>query len=390
MRKPIIFTLVPHYLPGYKGGGPIRTIASLVESLGDELDFKIVALDRDHGCLAPYSKIQANAWQKVGKAEVFYVSPEKLNWVYLRHLITNTPHDILYLNSFFSIYFGIIPMTLHRFGLIQQMPTIVAPRGQFSTGALKLKFFKKQAYINVVKAMKLHKNLIWQVSSAHEKEDVYRVFNSEKGAEFPLTTVIAPNLPDIKDFTIVKAKQKEPGNLKIAFLSRISPEKNLEFALKILTGLRGHLLFNIFGPLEDMAYWKNCSRIIENLPDNIQVCYQGLVEHNNVVQVMAEHDLFFLPTRGENFGHVIIEALAAGCPILISDQTPWRGLEKEGVGWDLPLDQPERFKATLQQCVDMEHLELATYSNRAIKYAKRKMMDPNTLNQNRCLFLNAI
>ena len=105
----------------------------------------------------------------------------------------------------------------------------------------------------------------------------------------------------------------------------------------MITGLRGRITFNIFGPLEDMAYWEKCRRIIEKLPANIQGHYQGILDHDEVIRVMAMHDLFFLPTHGENFGHVIVEALAAGCPILISDQTPWRDLEKEGVGWDLPL-----------------------------------------------------
>jgi hypothetical protein len=46
---------------------------------------------------------------------------------------------------------------------------------------------------------------------------------------------------------------------------------------------------------------------------------------------LAEYDLFLFPTLGENYGHVISEALASGCPVVISDQTPWRNLEAEGI-----------------------------------------------------------
>ena len=53
---------------------------------------------------------------------------------------------------------------------------------------------------------------------------------------------------------------------------------------------------------------------------------------------------FFFPTLGENYGHVIYEALDSGCPVLISDQTPWRGLSEVGAGWDLPLDKPDLFR----------------------------------------------
>ena len=38
-----VFTLAPHYLPGFKAGGPIRSIANLAAELGDEIDFRIVA-----------------------------------------------------------------------------------------------------------------------------------------------------------------------------------------------------------------------------------------------------------------------------------------------------------------------------------------------------------
>jgi glycosyltransferase involved in cell wall biosynthesis len=56
-----------------------------------------------------------------------------------------------------------------------------------------------------------------------------------------------------------------------------------------------------------------------------------------VVDTLSQHDLFFLPTLGENYGHVIVEALQAGLPILISDQTPWRDLKDRGIGLDLAL-----------------------------------------------------
>ena len=166
--------------------------------------------------------------------------------------------------------------------------------------------------------------------------------------------------------------------------------KNLEGALELLAGVHGAVEFHIYGPLEDAAYWERCQRRIEQLPANIKVHLHGMVPHEEVVPTMAKHDLFFLPTLGENYGHVIIESLAAGCPVLISDQTPWRNLEVAGVGWDIPLDQPERFTAALQRCVDMSSEELAGYSARARAYAERTMTDSVAVQQNRDLFLQLL
>ena len=104
------------------------------------------------------------------------------------------------------------------------------------------------------------------------------------------------------------------------------------------------------------------------------------------MEVFQNYHLFFFPTLGENFGHVIIEALVAGCPILISDQTPWRNLETAGVGWDIPLDQPEKFTELLQQCVDMDNASMQEFSARAMEYGLEKALDADVIRQNRELF----
>ncbi len=61
-----------------------------------------------------------------------------------------------------------------------------------------------------------------------------------------------------------------------------------------------------------------------------------------------------MPSTNESFGYVIHEALAAGCPVLISDRTPWRDLEARGVGWDVDLNDVSDFTRVLQKCVDMD------------------------------------
>lgn len=390
MKKTIVLTFVPRYIPGVNGGGPIRTIAGLVETLGDELDFKIITLDRDLGSRKPYRGIQANDWQRVGKADVFYLSPEKVNFGSLHQLISDTSHDVLYLNSFFSFHFGIIPMLMLKFGMLPRKAFIMAPRGQFSSAALKLKSLKKRAYIFFINALNLKHRIIWHLSSRHELEDLNRIFKKNKALSPQLTTVIAPDLSDLKPTIDRIALNKEPGRLKIVFLSRITPIKNLDGALMSLAGLQGQITFNIYGPLEDTAYWKGCEAIAEKLPSNIQVNYGGMIDHDKVISVMEKHHLFFLPTRGENFGHVIIEALTAGCPVLISDQTPWRNLEKKGIGWDLPLKRMERFTTVLQKMVDMGTSELESLSSRAKTYAHGKIVDENAIKQNRDLFYNAV
>ena len=158
----------------------------------------------------------------------------------------------------------------------------------------------------------------------------------------------------------------------------------------MLRGLKGDVVFDIYGPLEDSGYWRSCQEIVRTLPASVRVNYQGTVGHDEVAEVYSRYDLFLFPTRGENFGHVIIEALVAGCPIVVSDQTPWRGLHEKGVGWDLPLDRPERFTTVLQQCVDMGPDDMRALSQRARAYGLQNATDPDKVRQNRHLFTFAM
>ena len=172
---------------------------------------------------------------------------------------------------------------------------------------------------------------------------------------------------------------KQPGRLRVAFLSRISKKKNLLGALQILHGVRGNVELDIYGPIEDEPYWRMCRERMETLPANVRATYRGAVAAADVPGVLAAHDLFFLPTMEENYGHVIREALAAATPVLISDQTPWRNLAAAQIGWDLPLDRPEAFREVLEQCIIMDAPTFAGWSARAAAYAWQLAADDSAV-----------
>ena len=75
----------------------------------------------------------------------------------------------------------------------------------------------------------------------------------------------------------------------------------------------------------------------ENLPEKIKVSWHCDLTPVEVLQMIQKVHLFVLPSKGESFGHSIFEALSVGCPVLISDQTPWRNLLTCKAGADIPL-----------------------------------------------------
>jgi glycosyltransferase involved in cell wall biosynthesis len=373
-----------------------------VSALGQEFNFKIITSDRDLGNSAPYPNVSRNRWVKIGNAEVMYLSPGWRGLLKLIGLLRSMDHTAaLYLNSFFSRRFSMLAICLLRLALIHPGRLVLAPRGEFSSGALSIKRRRKSFYIAVSQWLKLYKKVIWHASSGLESYDIYRQFsrtaivniaavlpkvNAPISNEKATTIITALDMPCQVNKSASATLNKKPGQLRVVFLSRISPMKNLLGALRVLKNVSGDVEFNIYGPAEDAVYWNECKKVIEMLPPNVRVRYVGGVEHDRVSDVFAEHDLFLFPTLGENYGHVIFEALAAGCPVLISDQTPWRQLADAGVGWDIPLADMEKFSAILQQCVDAGDEQYTAIRVCVEEYAKIHLADSGISDANRKLF----
>jgi len=379
MPRPIILTFIGRYLPGYKAGGALRTVANMAEALSDEFDFRIVTSDRDSGDDAPYPSIDCCQWHRVGKALVYYLPAEEFSVRGCARLIAATPHDTVYFQSFFSS-FTIKPLMAMRLGLAGKTSRpVVAPRGEFYPGALAIRRTKKLCFLYAARLSGIHSRTLWQASSEEEAVAIRDWFG-------PAEIAVAPDLVATSSTSSEERTQKTSGTLRAFFLSRICPKKNLTGALRMLAGVKGEVMFDIFGPVEDTGYWQECRKAMTELPGNIHATYRGTIPHEAVPQTAAGYDLFLFPTAGENFGHVIMEALSAGCPVLISDQTPWRDLEAAKAGWDLPLEETDRFRSVLQTCVEMDEtahslLRLgasrkgASYANdRSVTEANRELL----------------
>jgi len=317
------------------------------------------------------------------------------NWYYL---LNSESYDLLYLNSFFC-RLTIKTLLLRALGLIPRKPTIVAPRGEFSDAAFSmgvLKRLKKQVYIHSAGAFDFYRQVTWQASSKKEASDILMRLGTRIS---PQKVLIAPDIPDMKVFQAGlsndtmfedRIRSKRSGFARVVFLSRIARMKNLEMAIELLCQVNGDVEFDIYGPLEDKGYWDQCCDATRRLPPNVRVCYKGIVPAEQVHEVFSRYHLFLFPTLGENYGHVIPEALGAGCLVLTSDRTPWQGFDKNGVGWTLPLDNTGRFVSAIDEIIDMGSEEFRWRSKRAVMFAKDVATDQAVLEANRALFNQAL
>lgn len=384
----MILTFVSYYLPGYKSGGPLRTIFNMVEHLSEDFDFWIVTRDRDLGDQAPYVGVVRDEWQVLNGVHVYYVSPERAGIYGLSEIVKSTRHDVLYLNSYFDPVFTSKVLLGRRLLSSTDKPVVLAPRGEFSISSLQLKWFKKRAYLALAGFLGLYNEVTFQASSEYEELDIINALG------VPTSRVkIAIDLPErslVDVFSPAVNLDKAGGVLKVIFISRLSPKKNLDYALQVLAFVGQRVQFDIYGPKEDVAYWASCERLIAGLPKNVNCNYCGSVEPSEVKRVFSGYDLFFFPTRGENYGHVIAESISVGTPVLLSDQTPWRNLEVDGLGWDLPLGEPsifaEKIDAFSKLPPTLRHEQRDIVKAKAIE----RLLDPMAVKANRELFFSQI
>ncbi len=365
-NRPIILIICDYYLPGFESGGALRTLANMVDRLGDRFDFRLITRDHDGiKVRKSYTNVRIGEWNRVGKAVVYYLSKDQIRAGKIKAMIKEVSPDAIYLNSFFSPL-TIFVLALRKLKRVKSIPIILAPEGEFSRGALSLKSIKKQLYIKPAKILQLLKYVVWKASSESEQNDIETVLG--KG----LNIRVAPNMPPrviFENYDQAEKPVKIAGRSRMIFLSRFMRKKNFNWLLERLRSVKGDLSIDICGTLEEADYWDECRRIAATLPENVKIKAIGPIPHENVSKTIAEYDFFILPTLGENFGHVFIEALASGCPLIISDRTPWRNLEKHATGWDLSLEDPDAWIEVLNKCIEMDKDDYREMSRRARAFA---------------------
>lgn len=361
MKK--ILILAGRYLPGYKDGGPVRTLINLTNLLGDEYDFRIAVLDRDHGDKERYPNIKINEWNQVGKAKVWYYSSRGMKFSLIRKLAKNV--DLVYICGFYNGY-GYKTLLLKRFGMLFGKPVVVASMGSFSKGALLQKSMKKKIFINLCNFLGLFNGICWSVTSNFEENDVKREIGEN------VQCVIAEDPPR----NIIKGHNgslSDVGKIKIGFVARICRHKNLMYLISVLELLTINIDLTIGGVIEEQDYWNECQNALKKLPKNINWNYAGELDSERILDFFAEQDALVLPTLSENYCHVVFEALSAGCIPVISDRTPWNWIQEYGCGYVLSLEDKQGFVNAIKEIAYMNSEQKNLVSNIAIKAANLKL-----------------
>lgn len=357
-----ILIITAFYLPGYKSGGPQQTIMNLVDVFGKDYEFHILTHNHDFGDNEPYDNVTYDSWNDVKGAKVYYYSKESYSLGFLRNIIKE--FSVVYLCEPYRDHSYKV-LLLNKLGKVKGK-VILAPMGCFSENAISQKSLKKKIFWRIFRLLRLDKNIFWSLTSSFEKNDLVNCLGEKTNY------YIAEDLPRrYVDYLEIRDMDKRNGRLSIIFLSRICPMKNLKTVIKIISNLKGDIVFDIYGILEDKNYWEECLLILKDIPKNIKWRYCGPVLTNKVVETFSKYDVFIFPTLGENFGHVIYESLMAGCVPVISDNTSWQDFNMYNCGKIISLNNIEEYITVIQHYVNNSN-DVKMASINAMNYAKNK------------------
>lgn len=305
-----------YFYPALKAGGPVKSLYLLKKKLNNNFDIKVVTSAYD---------IDGTEVQK-----------EKKNFIIIKNffsliknlfiLFSKINSQLLYFNSFFSFKFTIIPIIFAK--IFFKKKIIISPRGELFSSEIEKKGLKKKLYLIFFNFF-LKKNIYFHVTSLIEKKIIKKLFRHNK-------IEIVENLSVKKDFNLRK-KKFDKKKLKFVYFSRISKKKNLHLAIHLLSNINNNVELDIYGNIEDDAYWINIEKLIlHKSSERFKINYKGFI-NKKINKILENYNFFILLSDSENFGHVILEAMMAGCIPVVSKNLPWQDIYKKKCGFVIDI-----------------------------------------------------
>ena len=350
------------YLPGEKYGGPVTSIYNFTELLGDDHELFIICSNHDLNEQSPYHGI-ASGWNSVGKAKVLYLSDSDYGKQKFSEVLNEIKPDLIYASSIFSA-----TQTYPLFDLAKTkaIPMLLAPRGELNNNALSIKKAKKMAYLLLLKVQKKLLPIYFQATSEEEKLNIIQNLGVDENRVYLLPNV--PALPKHKG-RIEKIK----GKLNVCFVGRIVENKNLLIALKAVLSAKSYIVFDIFGPIEDKAYFEKCQNVIKSTPENIIITYKGIIPSSKMGSIYPNYDCMISPTKFENYGQAIVEAMLHDVPVIISKgTTPWDDINNNNSGYIVPIDDIDEYTKRIEALADMDTIQYRAQIERLRDYCLKK------------------
>jgi len=240
------------------------------------------------------------------------------------------------------------------------VPYLITPRGVLEPWKIRrkvcLKFIRKTAYLGLVGKTMLRNARCLHALTLDETDGFRKI-----GYDGPVTIVPNGITPD--DFSHLPGREEAEmrwpdlkGRRVILFLSRLSKEKGLDRFLPALADIAKRKVYKdvllvLAGPDLD-GYGKTVKVLIDKHALTERVLLTGMVTGRSKAELLSRADIYALPSHSEGFSMSLLENMASGTPVLITEGCNFPEVEQSNAGLCIPCKR-ESLKEGLMKLLEM-------------------------------------
>ncbi len=335
--------VVPSFHPAHLYGGPIVSLHRLARAqVAQGLDVRVLTSDANGG-----ERLGglAGRWVTEYGVPTWYARAARLPGRTLPRLVPGDLSlqvaaclpallswaDVVHVTAVFS------PTSMLALlqGAAAGSTMVLSPRGSLLPFSLRGKRHKGVALAAL-------RPLLRRVAGWHATSDEEARALRDLGLCGPRAAVsVVENGVDLAELRPVSETASPACSIKgptITMLGRLHPVKGIDLAIAALAQLRQRhpsAVLVLAGPDPD-GYGDVLRHEAERHGVAGAVRFAGLITGPAKAALLAGSDQLWLCSQMESFGNVVIEALAAGTPVVAVQRTPWRWLEEARVGRFVP------------------------------------------------------
>ena len=342
LKTPLkILHITPIYEPAWKAGGVVRSTSLLCRALA-KLGHEVTVFTTNSDGKG-YLDVPVNVPVNVGGVKVYYFHtnfPSFLRYsrqlkIACKKMITD--FDIIHITSFWN-YPG-IPAA--KEATKAGIPYVVSTRGTFVPTAINSKKLKKWVYLKLFDQYVLKNAKAYHYTTLLERKKM-RSFKIQK------PNFLIPNGFDLNEFNDIPNRLESrrnlglrEDNLAVSFLGRLNWVKAIDVLIKGFARVAKNIpeaMLILAGP--DGGEEKNLRKLVIEMNLVDKVMFLGPVDKQGRLNLFSASDVFALVSFTENFGNAAAEAMAAGVPILVSENVGiCDAVKEDGAGLVVPVDE---------------------------------------------------
>jgi glycosyltransferase involved in cell wall biosynthesis len=271
---------------------------------------------------------------------------------------------VVHIHGIWNPWWALVAQFLHWRGV----PFVVSPHGSLEPGALSIRRHKKLAALVLYQKRALKQTNALVVTSDKEARGVAAL-------RFGVPIQVISNgvqLHSVTSYALdARGVKGDNGPRTLLFLSRIHPIKGLSILVRAWARVRKDGWRVVVAGNDEQGHLAEIQALAETLGVRADFEFPGAVGGEAKLDLFEQADVFVLPTKSENFGIVVAEALSHGVPVITTHGAPWSGLVDNGCGWWCPIDEVALAQA-MAEAMDLPRQTLAAMGSAGREWVRRE------------------